>query len=448
MKRRIISAFLAVCLIAALGLQVSAASYDGTVNTKNIVAGGRKMFIAFEGNYDNVVASDSGACGMGIMGWRGPKALELMKLICSKAPSYSKQILGNTFYNEIVSASSSLVEWNYRTLNSDEASRCKTLISSSYGVEAQNELSEKDILTYIDYAWKAGIRSDAAILYYCSVENHYGHAGAIRFMQSVRAAMGISEGTTIKSLKSFHNGVVQAAQIYSNVNSTLAYRTKVYNYIKDTLHWDINGGASTSVDTPTTTVLGFTDISASSWYYPGVEYVVNNGLFNGMSKTEFCPNRSMTRGMVVTVLYRLNGKQIGVGGSGGISYSNTFVDISYSDYFYTPVLWASANGIVNGMTTYSFMPDREVTREQLAVMLYRYASYLGRAGSVDNSARSLQKFSDGSYTSSYAKVAMAWAVDQGLISGVKVNNTTILDPQGQATRAQVATIIMRFAKKL
>ncbi len=455
MKRRWIAASLALLMVFVLGSSAFAASYDGSVNVENIIEGGKKMYANFEGGYDNVVPSDSGAVGLGILGWRACKALELLQIACKKAPSYAQSVLGNSFYSEIMNTSCLYPAWSSRTLNSTEAAACKILISSSYGVAAQNELARTDITRQIGEAWNQGIRSDAAILYYCSVSNHYGPGGAQTFMTYVRQALGISSSSTITSLEQLHSGVVSAASLPgNNVASTLSYRTKIYNYIKYTLGWNTTGGGSTPVSplqppsggggSPVGGVqIGsyyYTDVSPTSWALSGIRYVVENGLFQGTSNSTFSPSMSMNRAMAVTVLYRMrypNGAVL-------LGSPKSFNDVPVNSYYSDAVRWANQAGIVNGMTPTTFEPDRPLTREQLATLLYRYAEYTGKLGTVDQSAWCLRTFPDCSETHNYAKVAMGWAVDNGLIKGVGVNGSTILDPQGYATRAQVAVIIMRF----
>lgn len=184
-----------------------------------------------------------------------------------------------------------------------------------------------------------------------------------------------------------------------------------------------------SLPTPSiATVLNYQDVSASAWYYSAVRYVVQRGLFSGMSATEFAPNRTMTRGMLVTVLWRL------AGCPKVIAY-NPFADVPAGKYYTMPVVWAYHKGLVNGITAKSFRPEQEITREQMAAILYRYA------GASMSYVSVLSHYSDAGEVSSYAKLPMAWAVSRGLIQGMD-NNT--LNPKGNATRAQVATILQRY----
>lgn len=175
----------------------------------------------------------------------------------------------------------------------------------------------------------------------------------------------------------------------------------------------------------------FADVDELDWFYDAVVYVYNEGMMDGISATQFAPNSNLTRGMVVTMLYRLEGEPRVTGSSG-------FDDVASGAWYADAVTWAAENGIVNGVSDTEFAPNVNITREQLAAILYRYAEY----NDYDVSGRDdLSEFTDRSSISSYALDAMRWAVDEGLITGI--TNTTI-EPQGTATRAQAATMFMRF----
>ena len=164
-----------------------------------------------------------------------------------------------------------------------------------------------------------------------------------------------------------------------------------------------------------------------------MNYVVREGLFEGVSDDKFDPNGKMTRAMLVTVLWRMEGSPK------VYSYAD-FKDVSRSTWYTTAVAWASKHGIVKGISDTEFAPNASITREQMAALLYRYAEYKG----VDISASaSLTAFTDGAKVSKYAQLPMEWAVTFGLIQGM---NDNTLAPQGTATRAQVATILMRFSQ--
>lgn len=180
--------------------------------------------------------------------------------------------------------------------------------------------------------------------------------------------------------------------------------------------------------------LPFTDVSTSDWFYSDVMFVYENGLFSGTDSRSFSPNASMTRAMLVTVLYRLEGEPVGTG-------SSSFSDVCSGSYYEKAVAWAAANGIVTGTGSTSFSPDAKVTREQLAAILYRYAQY--KKLDTDAGAK-LDSFSDAGNVSGYASEALSWAVSEGLINGASGR----LMPKGDATRAQVAAILHRFVENV
>ena len=176
--------------------------------------------------------------------------------------------------------------------------------------------------------------------------------------------------------------------------------------------------------------LPFVDVAPGEWYYDAVDFVYRNGLMNGIDSAVFSPNTTTTRGMIVTILYRFDGTAA-AGASG-------FTDVPEDQYYTSPVAWAAANGIVTGYGDGRFGPNDTITRQQMAAILYRYAQYRG----YDVTARAnLSGYQDAGQVESYAADAMSWANAEGLISGM---DATTLAPGGFATRAQVATILMRF----
>lgn len=177
--------------------------------------------------------------------------------------------------------------------------------------------------------------------------------------------------------------------------------------------------------------LPFIDVRAGAWYYDAVDYVYQKGFMTGTSENAFSPDMTMTRGMIVTILHRMDGAP-NVGGR----YS--FEDVPYDAWYSKAVLWAERRGIVSGYSAEAFGPNDPITREQLAAILCNYSAYKGE----DTSARAdLSKYSDVSAVSGWAKNALSWANAKGLVNGV---TTTTLEPKGAATRAQVAAIIERY----
>lgn len=197
-----------------------------------------------------------------------------------------------------------------------------------------------------------------------------------------------------------------------------------------------NGSQTEEPDEPSGTQdeTVFSDVSSSAWYAEAVNYVYENGLMTGISSTQFAPNNTLTRAMVVQTLYAMANKP-------AVSGSENFTDVSSGDWFADAVTWASANGIVSGYNATQFAPNDPLTREQLALILYGYAQMRGY--NTTQSGTSIQKFTDYGSISTWALEAMDWAVNAGLLSG---KGNGVLDPTGTATRAEVAQILMNFSE--
>lgn len=178
----------------------------------------------------------------------------------------------------------------------------------------------------------------------------------------------------------------------------------------------------------------FADVPVSAWYCDAVEYVYENGLMSGVSGGRFAPNDTLTRAMLVQTLYAMEGRPAAA--------SAGFADVASGDWYASAVNWAAANGVVSGVSETGFGPNNALTREQLALILYRFAQYKGYdvTGTSD-----LAAYADGSSVSGWAAEAMSWAVNAGLISGVGGNQ---IAPTGTATRAQVAQILMNFCENV
>ncbi len=183
------------------------------------------------------------------------------------------------------------------------------------------------------------------------------------------------------------------------------------------------------IDDPT-----FMDATKHQWYYDAVEYCAEKGLFSGTAAGRFSPEDTMTRAMLVTVLWRLDGQAVP-------AKEADFTDVPSGQWYSQAVAWASENGIVNGMGNRRFDPNGNVTREQIATILYRYAQ---AKGFEIEATGDLSTYPDGWTVSDYALRAMIWANTAGLINGIKSGATVTLQPQTDATRAQVATILVRF----
>ncbi len=177
----------------------------------------------------------------------------------------------------------------------------------------------------------------------------------------------------------------------------------------------------------------FKDVSSGKWYYNAVKWAYSNGYITGTSDTTFSPNDPMTRGMLVTVLYRAEGRP-------SASAKTQFPDVDSSKYYAKAISWASKENLVSGYSNGNFGPEDSITREQIAKILYRYAEYCGYDVSA---SASLASFDDDEAVSSYAVKYMKWAVAEGFIQGS--NNK--LNPKGNATRAEIAAILKRFVEK-
>ena len=177
----------------------------------------------------------------------------------------------------------------------------------------------------------------------------------------------------------------------------------------------------------------YTDVNTAAWYHEGVDYAIKNGLMEGVGSNLFAPDATTTRAMVVTILYRLDGEP-------AVTKDIPFADVPAGQWYSNAINWAAANGIVDGYGNGKFGPDDTITREQMAAILYRYASYKGY--SVSDLAN-LTGYTDAASVSEWAATAMRWAVAEGLIEGT---SATTLSPSGDSTRAQVATILMRFCE--
>ena len=178
----------------------------------------------------------------------------------------------------------------------------------------------------------------------------------------------------------------------------------------------------------------FSDVRPADWYSAAVNYVCENRLMNGTSNTTFSPNATTSRGMIVTILYRLAGSPDMPESNWGYPY----IDVDAAAYYSTPVYWARVNDLVTGYSDDQFGPDDAITREQLAAILYRYANHLGLDTDTDFIPDKYYDFSDYQSVSRYATNAMSWCVNKGIVNG----SDGRLNPQGTAARAEVATMLM------
>ncbi|MBQ8526688.1 MAG: InlB B-repeat-containing protein [Clostridia bacterium] len=186
-------------------------------------------------------------------------------------------------------------------------------------------------------------------------------------------------------------------------------------------------------DTHNCISLNFADLDVNAWYHEDVDYVIENGIFKGITETTFAPNNKLTRAMLVTVLYRIENEP-------ATNRSIPFADVDMGAYYANAVSWAKQNGIVNGITENEFAPDSNITREQIAAIIMRYVVYKGM---YTLTLEENLHFADSNEISEYAVSSMNWAVGSGLING---KSETTLAPKDNATRAEIAAILHRFIK--
>lgn len=214
--------------------------------------------------------------------------------------------------------------------------------------------------------------------------------------------------------------------------STVKKSDTVYTFTMPASAVTVGVSYAKADETPSKTT--FNDVSANDWFASAVDYVTGKGMMNGTADNTFSPKANTTRGMVVTVLYRLENQPS--------TSAASFTDVASGAYYANAVAWANANGIVSGYGSGKFGPNDKVTREQLAAILYRYAQY--KKYDVSG-AKSLDGYTDAQSVSSYAVPALQWANAVGVVTGKSGNK---LDPKGNATRAEVAAMLMRFCENV
>lgn len=226
---------------------------------------------------------------------------------------------------------------------------------------------------------------------------------------------------------------VKSVTVYDKYNDSI----KVYESSTANRYYFTMPDSNVTVNvefTPRVMSNPFTDVRSTDWFYDAVNYVYSEGIMDGTSVYMFSPNNATSRGMLVTILWRLAGEPVVTGTS--------FSDVSSSAYYYYAVLWASKYGIVDGLGNNMFGPDQAITREQFAVILYRYAQHCGYSTSANST---LVGYADSNKISSYALTAMRWACGAGLFEGDERAN---LNPQGQTTRAAAAKLLMTFQENV
>ena len=309
---------------------------------------------------------------------------------------------------------------------------------------ATNEAVIKNGLTYARNAgWDSHSRSlwggatvisanyilagqDTLYLEKFDVENQYKGLYKHQYMQNITAPMTES----VRTYTAYKNA--------DSLDNRFVFKIPVYNNMPDTAVTDPDGRYNEPPEMndeyETDYKFPFKDVTKDNWYYSAVYYVNKNGIMNGIDASTFNPLGKTSRAMVVTILYNMEGKP-------EVGETKKFKDC-YSGKWYMPgVSWAVQNNIVTGKTGDTFAPNDNISRQDVAVILYRYAKFKG----YDVSKRSdLSKFSDSDYIKGYAIEALSWANGNGIING---NTNNCILPKGEASRAEIATMIMNFKKK-
>ena len=461
MTKKLIALLLVLCMVAGMSLTAAAAepTLENSVNMDQLIDHAICVFRHLEAGdrYNSVVNTSTGCVGMGIMGWIGSKALQLLKWACADDPSYCLSVLGEALYNEVVNApvvdAATMLPnwkyWRYRVFSSSELAAAKTLLGSEVGIRAQHNLARNDITIQARHGWSAGVRTEAALIYYCSAENHYGEGSVKNFMNAVRNALGLSSSDLITSLDQFHQGTVAAAA--AGTVSTLNYRTKVYKYLTETLGLP-SGPDNGSVDPtdpteptdptdpteptdpadPVEPEIPFTDLpDPDHWAYDAIiwAYTSTPQITGGTSATTFSPDGTLTRAEAMTFLWAAAGSPDPVSGV------NPFKDNKKSDWFYNSVLWAVENKYTGGTSATTYSPRRTVTTCEMLTFLWAFA---GHPTPVSND----NPFTDVGKKDFYYE-AVVWACNDGILVGNEGTETT-LNPTQICTRAYVVTYLYNY----
>ena len=440
MKHRIIAILLVLCLCVGLVPTVFAGStLESSVNVSQLQAHGLAMIRKMETNdkYDSVI-NTSTCVGMGIGGWIGSAACQLLKWIVKADPTYARQTLGDSLYNEVVTTpitdSTSMMppwncSWKTRKFSSSELSAAKTLLNSSVGRQQQDALLRYYILNEAQTGFtKYGVRTEAALLYYCAAQHHGGEGSAKNMITEVRGILGLSDSDPIPSLQVLHNAVLaKAAQSSSSsCYNHKTYQTKVYNYIVNVL------GLPTGSECGSDPGVPFLDLpDQNHWAYDAIiwAYTHDPQITSGTSATTFSPNATVTRAEAVTFLWAAAGKP------SPKSTNNPFTDVSSSAYYYKSVLWAAENKITAGTTATTFSPSDTVTVGQMLTFLWVFA---GRP-TISQSYPPFEDVNPGDY---YYKAVM-WAHYGGILVGNEGSGLNLLPGTG-CTRAYVVTYLYDY----
>lgn len=420
MKQRIIAVLLVLCLFACLLPTVSAEArpMEEMIDYSQLFQDCRSMYLVLEGKYDTVVPKDSNALSIGFVQWHGMNALKLLKMICAAAPAFSKATLGDALYNEVLTKQvvyNDIDGWKSRVLTSDEAARVKTLIGSDVGRQCQDEYAWEWIYDQVQNGWKLGIRSEAALLYYCGIDNQYGSGGAKNLIKKVREKMNFTDADTFDSLNELHNAVL------AHVTNYLDSRRRVYNCIVNTLQLSPDGDPD-----PVTGFIDLGSLSYDEYYAVAWACTASPQVLYGVDETHLKPRETLDRAMAVTFLWRAKGCPEPT------TTTNPFVDVRADAYYYKPILWAVENGITYGTDDSHFSPKQLCSRADILTFLYR------AVGSPAVSSQAVP-FTDVKSDAYYYK-AMLWALQNGIDNGT---SATTFSPKADCPRVNIVLFLYR-----
>ena len=441
MKRRIIAVLLILCLCVGLVPTVFASStLESSVNIDQLLNHGLAIIRKIEAGdrYDSVINTSS-CVGMGIGGWIGPAACQLLKWIVKADPAYCRQVLGDALYYEVVSEpitdSTSMMpywsssSWRYRKFSASEITAAKALLSSGIGRQQQDALLRYYIYSEAKNGFnKYGVRTEAALLYYCAAQHHGGEGSAKNMVNEVKAVLGIPSSGLIPSLDAFHSALLAkaAASPSSSCASHKSYQTKVYNYIVNNLGLPTGPAVGSGSPVP------FTDMpDPSHWAYDAIvwAYTSNPQITSGTSATTFSPDATLTRAEAMTFLWAAAFKPQPASGS------NPFADVPDDAFYHDAVLWAVQNGITGGTSATTFSPMDTVSVGQMLTFLWAFA---GRPQSYFTQ----NPFSDVGNTVYYHDPVL-WAHYGGILVGNEGSGGKLYPDQG-CSRAYVVTYLYNY----
>ena len=307
------------------------------------------------------------------------------------------------------------------------------------GLEAQKENGRTALGVSVTEATSNGIVITQEYVDYLAqyFQNKYGASFTLISKQLVKqnGCMGVE--LQYRQTESGIYVYVSAFQYISdNYMFTLMFASENQSYISSTEKKQIASSFKIKDTVNNSNGIPFTDVTKGDWYYDCVKYTYERDLLKGANDYEFRPSKNITRGMIVTILWRMEGEPKLTGGK-------AFSDVTSGQYYYQAVKWASSKGIVNGYNSGKFGPNDAITREQLAVILQNYAKYKGKN---INKTTATSKYVDWYKVTGYARPAMQWAVATGVITG-KYEGTKV-DPQGTATRAEAAGMLYNYCTKI